>query len=219
MVGKVAGVGVIEGYLGAAGQAAALLRRPEPAGAWEAGSALAGMSVGALAAHLAYQILSVEPTLNEPVPPGRETLPLLEHYARAAWIGAPLDAEANAGIRARAEAAGAGGPQAVWRGATDALGRLTETLPGRDGTAPVFLPQTGWCLTLDDFLATRLLELAVHLDDLATSVGVPTQDLPPEAFDPVLVLLARLAARRHGQPALLRALARAERAPAAVNAI
>jgi hypothetical protein len=35
----------------------------------------------------------------------------------------------------------------------------------------------------------------------------------------VLVLLARLAARRHGQVALLRALARAERAPAAINAI
>jgi len=33
------------------------------------------------------------------------------------------------------------------------------------------------------------------------------------------VLLARLAARRHGQAALLRALARAERAPTAINAI
>lgn len=210
---------VIEGYLAAAGQAAALLRRPEPAGAWEAASALPGMPVGALAAHLAYQIVSVEQTLNEPVPPGRETLPLLEHYAHAVWIGAPLDSEANAGIRARAAAAGAGGPQAVWRGAAEALARLGGSLPGRDGTAPVFLPQTGWCLSLDDFLTTRLLELAVHMDDLAVSVGVPTQDLAPAAFDPVLVLLARLAARRHGQPALLRALARAERAPDAVNAL
>jgi hypothetical protein len=35
----------------------------------------------------------------------------------------------------------------------------------------------------------------------------------------VLMLLARLAARRHGQAGLLRALARAERAPAAINAI
>lgn len=64
-----------------------------------------------------------------------------------------------------------------------------------------------------------MLELTVHLDDLAVSVGLATPELPDPAFDPVLVLLARLAARRHGQAALLRALARAERAPAAINAI
>ena len=83
----------------------------------------------------------------------------------------------------------------------------------------MFLPQAGWGLTLDDFLTTRMLELAVHLDDLAVSVGIATPELPDAAFDPVLILLARLAAGRHGQAALLRALARAERAPAAINAI
>ena len=51
------------------------------------------------------------------------------------------------------------------------------------------------------------------------SAGLPATELPDGAFDPVLVLLARLAARRHGQAALLRALTRTERAPAAVNAI
>jgi hypothetical protein len=51
------------------------------------------------------------------------------------------------------------------------------------------------------------------------SVGLEPQELPDAAFDPVLVLLARLAARRHGQAALLRALTRVERAPAAINAI
>jgi len=38
-------------------------------------------------------------------------IPLLEHYARAAWLGAPLDAEANAGIRSRGEDIGREGPQ------------------------------------------------------------------------------------------------------------
>ncbi|MFE7358222.1 hypothetical protein ACFU8Q_35190 [Streptomyces sp. NPDC057543] len=84
----------------------------------------------------------------------------------------------------------------------------------------MFMPQTGWALRPDDFLVTRMLELgAVHMDDLAVSVGVTTQDLPDAAFDPVLVLLARLAAGRHGQAALLRALTRTERASAAINAI
>jgi hypothetical protein len=35
----------------------------------------------------------------------------------------------------------------------------------------------------------------------------------------VLTLLTDLAVRRHGQPAVLRALTRAERAPAAINAL
>ena len=65
----------------------------------------------------------------------------------------------------------------------------------------------------------RMMELAVHMDDLCFSVELDTPQLPDAAFDPVLVLLARLAARRHGQSALLRALARAERNPAAINAI
>ena len=83
----------------------------------------------------------------------------------------------------------------------------------------MYLPQPDWALSLGDFLVTRMLGLAVHQDDLAVSVGLATPDLPDSAFDPVLVLLARLAVRRHGQAALLRALARAERAPAAINAI
>ncbi|MDX6311045.1 MAG: hypothetical protein QOF44_509 [Streptomyces sp.] len=66
---------------------------------------------------------------------------------------------------------------------------------------------------------TRMMELAVHMDDLAVSVRIAAPDLPAAAFDPVLVLLARLAARRHGQAALVRALARVERAPASINAI
>jgi len=64
-----------------------------------------------------------------------------------------------------------------------------------------------------------MMEPAVHMDDLATSVGIVTPGLPAPAFDPVLVLLTRLAAGRHGQAALLRALTRAERAPAAINAM
>jgi hypothetical protein len=63
------------------------------------------------------------------------------------------------------------------------------------------------------------LDLAVHVDDLAVSLGPAVQELPEEASDLVLVLLARLTARRHGQAALLRALTRLERAPAAINAI
>ena len=209
----------MDGYLAAAGQAAALLGEPEVAAAWERPSALAEMTVSGLAGHLAYQIFSVSAALDEPAsqqPP----IPLLEHYARAAWLGAPLDAEVNSGIRSRGEDIGREGAQPLAKRAGAALAeqqaRLAEQqarLAERPGSQPVFLPQTGWALSLGDFLTTRTMELAVHMDDLAVSVGLPARELPDAAFDPVLVLLARLAARRHGQAALLRALARAERAP------
>jgi hypothetical protein len=207
-----------DGYLSAAGQAVALLREPAVAAAWGKPSALAEMTVGALAGHLGYQIFTVSRALEEP-PTDQEPIPLLEHYARAAWRGAPLDSKANVGIRARGEEIGSEGAGPVADRAGAALAEQQARLLRTPGDHAVFMPQVGWALSLDDFLITRMMELAVHGDDLAVSVGLATPDLPDAAFDPVLVMLTRLAARRHGQAALLRALARAERAPKAINAI
>jgi len=208
----------MDGYLAAAGQAAALLGEPEVAAAWEQPSALAEMTVNALAGHLAYQIFSVSAVLDGPASE-QDPIPLLEHYARAAWLGAPLDSEVNVGIRARGEDIAAEGAQSLVNRAAAALAAQQTKLAGVPADQVVYLPQTGWALSLGDYLTTRTLELAVHMDDLAVSVGLPARELPDAAFDPVLVLLARLAARRHGQAALLRALARAERASTAINAI
>jgi hypothetical protein len=207
-----------DGYLSAAGQAVTLLRDPAVAAAWGKPSALAEMTVGGLAGHLAYQIFSVNPVLDEP-PSGQAPIPLLEHYARAAWRGAPLDSPANVGIRARGEETGSEGAASLAERAGAALAGQRAGLAGIPGDRGVFLPQAGWALSLDDFLTTRTTELAVHMDDLAVSAGLATPEPTDAAFDPVLVTLTRLAARRHGQTALLRALARAERAPAAINAI
>src|SRR5215469_10925835 len=82
----------IAAYPEAAGQAVVLLGAPEVADAWEDPSALAEMTVGALAGHLAYQIFSVDSALEAPASEVAP-IPLLEHYARAAWLGAPLDSE------------------------------------------------------------------------------------------------------------------------------
>lgn len=209
-----------DGYLSAAGHAVRLLREPDVAAAWAKPSALAQMTVGGLAGHLASQIFLVGQALGEPPPPAdREPIPLLEHYSRAAWVGAPLDSEFNASIRSRGESIAAGGAAALAERAGATLTEQRAALPGLADDRVVFMPWVGWALTLDDFLTTRTMEVAVHMDDLAVSVGRGTPDLPDATFDPVLTLLARLAARRHGQAALMRAFARAERAPAAINAI
>jgi hypothetical protein len=56
------------------------------------------------------------------------------------------------------------------------------------------------------------VELVVHIDDLAGSVGLPTPDLPDLATDLVISCLAGVARRRHGDLEVVRALARHERA-------
>jgi hypothetical protein len=91
---------------------------------------------------------------------------------------------------------------------------LDATAPDR----PVLIPWQGWSLTRDDFLVTRMMEITVHSDDLAASVGVTAPTLPDEVLGPVLAVLTRLAVRRHGQSAVVAALSRAERAPARINA-
>ncbi|MFC0033506.1 maleylpyruvate isomerase N-terminal domain-containing protein [Micromonospora chaiyaphumensis] len=204
-------------YLTAARSAAALLADPAVAARWDAPSALAEFRVGGLAGHLAFQVLAVPAVLAEPVPPG-EPIGLLDHYARGTWIGAAVDDEVNVGIRSSGERVAADGPDALRAAVDPTVDRLAAALPAEPAGRVVHLARGPWSLALDDYLTTRLMELAVHSDDLAVSVGVPTPELPAEVLDPVFALLTRLAVRRHGQPAVLRALSRAERAPASVTA-
>ena len=90
--------------------------------------------------------------------------------------------------------------------AIDAAGPLTY-VPWQDCAVPT-----------DDFLVVRLMEIVVHADDLACSVGVATPAFGVEVLEPVLALLAALAARRRGQDAVLRALSRHERSVGSVSA-
>ncbi|MEU5633097.1 maleylpyruvate isomerase N-terminal domain-containing protein [Streptomyces rishiriensis] len=209
-------MGLKNAYLEIAAQAVSLLDVPEVAASWEQPSALARWAVGGLAGHLAYQIFSVDPALEEPASE-REPISVLEHYARAAWIDAPLDGEISSGIRAKGEAVSSEGARRLVERAEAAVGRQRTRLGEVPGDRVVFMPQTGWALALDDFLLTRMVELAVHMDDLAVSVSLRMPTLPGAAFDPVLGLLTGLAAQRHGQAVLLRALTRAERGSSAVN--
>jgi uncharacterized protein (TIGR03083 family) len=207
-----------EDFLATARSAAALLHDPAVAAAWTSPSALRDFSVGGLAAHLAYQILSVEQALAGPTPE-EPTISLLDHYGRVRWLGAPIEDEFNVGIRQSGEQAAVEGPAALAARVDASVEKLTRELASAENR-PARIPLWGpWSLLLDDLLITRMMELAVHSDDLAVSVGVETPALPQGAVDEVVDLLARLAVRRHGPTAVLRALSRAERAPDTIAAI
>ncbi len=194
-----------------------LLRSPEVAGAWERESALAGMSVGALAAHLAFQVLGVDEALAA-APPSEPVVGLSGHYERSGWIGSDFDAPINVTIRAGSARLAQAGPAGVADSVAAALCRLEGAL-GSAGQRAARLPFWGeWALSLDDLLVTRMMELVVHADDVAVSVGVATPEFSAAAVERVMGLLTRLAVRRHGAVAVVRALSRAERAPASITA-
>jgi hypothetical protein len=201
----------------AARAAAELIRDPAVATAWDQPSALAEMTVGALAGHLAYQILVIPPALADP-PPEQPTVSLAEHFSRVRWIGARVDDDISRRIREDSERTAADGHQALVARVDSAVTDLADLLTGA-GDGAVRLPLwPSWSTTIDDMLVTRLVEIVVHADDLAVSVGVASPAFPEAVVDAVLDVLTRLAVRRHGYPAVLRALSRSERAPETIAA-
>ena len=208
---------IANAFLSAAGSAEALLRDPAVGARWGEPSALQYFTVGGLAAHLGRQVLRVPEVYAAPVPEGAP-LGLLEHYARSAWANEDLDGEVNVGIRSTGEGFAAAGPEALLAEMGAMIEKLRTEFDGGPLPEVVGLPWTGWSLTFDDFLTTRLVELVVHSDDLAVSVGLETPVLPAETIEPVVDLLTRISMQRHGQAAVLRALSRSERATESVSA-
>lgn len=206
---------LLELYPRVAAVAADLLAHPEVARHWGEESACAGMTVGGLAHHLAGQTAAVVRLLSAP-PHHEPPIPVLEHYRRAAWVHSGPDDEANVAIREGADAAAEGGPQPLARRVAADLraldGALAPVLAGARLPDAVLVPWQGWALTAHDFVLTRTMEVLVHADDLAASIGVDPPDVPLEAAQAVAGLLAGVAVDRHGATPVLRALSRPQRA-------
>ncbi|WP_229670614.1 maleylpyruvate isomerase N-terminal domain-containing protein [Microlunatus endophyticus] len=190
-------------------QLADLVGSVEVADAWDRESALHGMTIGGLTRHLVSQPECAIEFLTTPGPPNAPVLTLVGHYERVDWLLAPIDAIENTSIRDDFNQMGSAGPAesvGVLRRSRELLGDAI------DGAGPtVYVPWQDCVLPTDDFLVVRLMEIVVHADDLAFSVDVPVPAFSPEVVEPVLALLAALAARRRGQDAVMRALIRHER--------
>jgi hypothetical protein len=204
-------------FLAAARIAADLVCRPEVEARWSDASACAGMTVGGLACHLGGQTdLAVR--LLQAGPSDVDPIPLLDHYARAAWVRTGHDDEANAGIREGSNEQAETGPEALRGLVSRRLEELADALASVSSGDPVLIPWQGWALSAHDFLVTRLTETVVHSDDLAASVGLDTPAFPDDVVRPVVDLLSRLAVRRHGATAVVRALSRPQRSPDSIAA-
>ncbi|XVV13210.1 maleylpyruvate isomerase N-terminal domain-containing protein [Actinoplanes sp. CA-131856] len=205
-----------DAFLESADVAAALLRAPEVAERWSRPSALTGYSCGGVARHLANQITHTVTHLA--APPGITAIPVLDHFTGNAWLTSGADSDDNTDIRNRSERAAAAttaGELAEQVGG--ALRELRVAVPAQPPERVVDLGE--WGLTVDDFLLTRVMELVVHSDDLAVSLGLTTPAMPAAANEATIELLGRIAAWRHGPLNVVRALARRERAPGSIAAL
>jgi hypothetical protein len=209
---------IMDAFLDAAELAADVVNDSRVAGFWELPSVLAGYTVGGLAGHLFHATDRLRDVLEREPPPPAQPAKLAEYYGLAR-IESPADLDHGV-HRALREAGGRiaeEGPEAVGRRFTELVTLFRTMLPAVsiDRLVPVVLGD-GRPVRLDDYVATRIVELVVHADDLAVSCGMPEIAVPPTCADVAVEALVRMARQRHGDVAVLRALARRERSNAEI---
>lgn len=199
-------------FLDAAGAAVSLLGRREVGDRWNDESALAELTVRGLSGHLARAVLQVEWFLDMPEPDG-PPVTAVQYYGELAGVD-DLHSELNTGVRSRGEETAAGGWARLYLDVSNTYDRLGTRLPSVPASRKVLA--FGRALTIDEYLKTRLIELAVHLDDLALSIDADDVVVPEAATTYAIAVLVGVARARHGDREVLRALTRRERAAADV---
>jgi hypothetical protein len=201
-------------FLATAQVAAVVLGLEEVGVAWDRPSALPEFTVRGLAGHLVRAVGSADAYLDRDEPAADDgVIDAARYYALAVGDATEMDlaSELHRSIRQRGEDMAAGGWQTLQADFAALLDRMSARLASEPAERRVRVYQD-LVLTLDDYLVTRLIELAVHIDDLCVSVGVPSPPVPDGAMDAALETLVGVARRRHGDLAVLRALTRRERA-------
>ena len=184
-----------------------LLREPTVAAKWDEPSALAEMSVSALAGHLVRVLSTVERYLAEPEPLEEGRLDPAVYFSK---VKADVNDPTNVAIRERGAQEAAGGYDALLAEYDRLREAVLEAMRDQPSSRRMSV-FGGQVLLLDDYLVTRIVEAVVHADDLAVSCGVETPSLPDDAYEATIRTLVDIGRARHGDLAVVRALARRER--------
>ena len=192
--------------------AATLMTRDDVAARWDEPSARAGMTVGALAAHLVRAAGATLAYLDRTDPTTRPDSALLTPVT---YFHAAITAPIHERIKQVSASEATAGPADV----AAHCARVAEELRVRLGEEPedrLVAALGGRMLSLDDFCRTRLIEVLFHLDDLAASIGLPCPETSAEGHTIVVDILLGIARMQHGDWEVLRAMAREERRTATV---
>jgi hypothetical protein len=162
-------------------------------------------TIGGLAGHLLNSgIAAVGRYLDADEPTGE-----VRFTSAAEYYATLLDAaddEAHEALRGRSALVAEDGPTAVAETAAKRVNAISARLSTEpaDRRVAVF---GGAIMPLDAYLETRIVELVVHLDDLARSLGREPWVVPARAVEQTVAVGAAIGARR--QPtAMMRALFR-----------
>jgi uncharacterized protein (TIGR03083 family) len=204
-------------FSAAARYALGVVARPEIGAAWDQPSALARMTVGDVAGHVFLVLRRVDKHLDEArVQPVAGGVPL-----RRGWAYPRVDTEADLDLAVHTAVRHDGHHVAAW-GWADVVAacrariatlerRLPDEAPSHVMLGPLAVPFGG-------YLGSRVVELLVHADDLAVSVGLDLTP-PPDAVAVAVACLVDAARAVHGDTAVLRAFTRRERVPPGAPAV
>lgn len=190
-----------------AATAADLVEQPKVVAAWDEPSALQGMTVGALAAHLVRATGATLAYLDRTDP---DEEPDGELLTKVTYFHAAVDSPIHDRIKEVSAEEASVGPTEVAENARRVADELAERLPIEPADRLVGALGKRM-LTLDDFCRTRMIEIGMHIDDLAHSVGLATPELHPSVTTEVIEIVVDIARHLHGDWAVIHALARAER--------
>ena len=185
---------------------------PQVGARWGDRSSLPDMTIGALIGHVLHSgILFLEECLDQPVPTDRP----IRTATLFSMIPLDVDDDVNIAVRDVAVAHSSDGLEDLLERTSACRSRLVVRLmeepPDRVVTSSVSGYPVPWLL--DEFLAARILELVVHLDDLVTSLEGVELELPKEAIALTCHLGIDICIRRHGPVPVMQALYRRDRNP------
>lgn len=191
----------------AVSQAAELIATPVTAERWDQPSALEGMTVGALAAHLVRAAGATIAYLDRTPTDRRPDGDLL---TAVTYFHAAVDSPIHDQIKDVSAVESAIGHEATVHKCRQLAADLETRLAGEPADRLVGA-LGGRLLTLDDFCRTRLIEVLLHLDDLAVSTDQPRPATDPEGAAIIIDICMNIARDRNGDWGVLYALTRAER--------
>ena len=187
--------------------AAELMSRPSVGLAWDKPSALKGMTVGSLAAHLVRAagatVAYLDRTPVDAQPEGDLLTPVT-------YFHAALDSPIHDQVKKVSADESAIGHEATAAKCADLATELSRRFADEPADRLVGA-LGGRMLTLDDFCRTRLIEVLLHLDDLSVSVGEPRPETDPVGVSIVIDIVGSIARHVHGDWKVVYALARSER--------
>jgi uncharacterized protein (TIGR03083 family) len=199
---------VVAAFVESGARAHAVLATDGVGNAWNAESILPEMTVGDVAGHLLAVLIMFDRRYDVPTPPGVAPVDPVGGYADIRLAEpSDLDRPPFRMPREGGRRVSARGHATVIEQFGATLARLDARLRADGPERPILVGDGTVPMTLRAFTTTRIVELVVHADDLAESVGTAVPPLSHDAAAIVIDHFVMAVRRRVGAAATIRALA------------